>query len=350
MHAGKPGADPAHDPPRHPPRPASLNLIAWDNGVGLTRDLRLLADALRHAGFDVHLTRIGRGKLRKWLRPTWVRSQLWWQRLRHGSALRFDANVMLEHVRAEHLPAARLNLFIPNPEWCLPSDVALFDRVDAVLTKTRHAGPIFASRGCREAHIGFTSEDRHDPTVTRERTFFHLAGRSRNKGTQSLLELWRRHPQWPLLTVVQSPREAKVFTPPVDNIDHRVDYIDDAQLRHLQNRNRFHLCPSETEGFGHYLVEAMSVGAVTITTDAPPMNELVAADRGMLVGYARTGTQFLATTYHFDDAAMEAAVLRALSLEDDELASLGANARDWFLRNDRRFSARLKQAIDPLLR
>ena len=334
---------------QEPARAPTLNLIVWDNGVGLSRDLRLLADALRRAGFDVHLSPIGRGKLRKWFRPLWMRGKLLSQRLRGGGALRFDANIMLEHIRPEDMPAARLNFFIPNPEWCLPTDVDLLARVDAVLTKTRHAEAIFTARGCRVAPIGFTSEDRHDPQVARKRTFFHLAGRSRNKGTQQLLALWRRHPEWPLLTVVQSPREAKVLTPEAGNIDHRVDYIDDAELSRLQNGNWFHLCPSETEGFGHYLVEAMSVGAVTITTDAPPMNEMIAADRGVLVDHARTDTQFLATTYYFDDAMMEAAIERVLSQDDSELAALGSRARDWFLQNDREFSDRLKQAITPLL-
>lgn len=326
---------------------ATLNLIVWDNGVGLSRDLRLLAAALRQAGFDVHLSPIGRGKLRKWLRPLWMRGKLLSQRLR-GGALRFDANIMLEHIRPEDMPAATRNFFIPNPEWCLPSDVAVLDQVDAVLTKTRHASEIFAARGCRVAEIGFTSEDRLDPSVPRERSFFHLAGRSRNKGTQRLLEMWRRHPEWPLLTVVQSPCEAVPIEPAVANLIHRVDYIDDAELRRLQNASWFHVCSSETEGFGHYLVEAMGVGAVTLTTAAPPMNELVEPDRGILVPYARVDTQFLANTYFFDEAATEAAIERMIAMPEDELQRMGANARAWFLHNDRGFSERLRSALMPL--
>ncbi|MCW5577783.1 MAG: hypothetical protein KIS89_04000 [Dokdonella sp.] len=34
------------------------------------------------------------------------------------------------------------------------------------------------------------------------------------------------------------------------------DYLDDGALQTLQNRHLFHLCPSETEGFGRHLVEA----------------------------------------------------------------------------------------------
>lgn len=328
----------------------TLNLIAWDNGVGLTRDLRLLAAALERAGFKVHLTPIGRGKLRKWFRPLWMHLRLFAERLRHGSDhYTYDANIMLEHIRTEDIPFARRNFFVPNPEWCLWSDVSLLPRVDAVLTKTLHADSIFGEHGHRVAHIGFTSEDLYDPSMRRERTFFHLAGRSKNKGTQRLIELWSRHPEWPRLTVVQSPREAKPIDPPVANIDHRVDYVDDVELRRLQNANWFHLCLSETEGFGHYLVEAMGVGAVTVTTDAAPMNELVQRDRGVLVGYNATGIQHLATTYFFDEHLLEVEIERLLAAPEEELQGLGSAAREWFLANDRGFSRRLQVALEPLL-
>ena len=325
-----------------------LNLVAWSNGVGLTRDLRLLEHGLRADGFDVSVSRIRRGKLHKWLRPAWQRLR-YAARVLVGRGHEFDANLMLEHIREEDLPFAACNLFVPNPEWCLPSDVALLDRVDGVLAKTRHAVQIFEARGCRADFIGFTSEDRSVPAVPRERSFFHLAGRSRNKGTQALIGLWQRHPEWPRLVVLQSPLEARPIEPPAANIEHRIGYIDDVELLRLQNTHRFHLCPSETEGFGHYLVEAMSVGAVVIATDAPPMNEMVQPDRGILVRPARSSTQHLATTYFFDDAAMEATIEQVLAMPEVASAAIGDAARAWFLANHADFPSRLRQVLDVYL-
>src|SRR5881397_1407211 len=96
-----------------------LNLIAWNNGVGLSRDLALLAGALRSRGFTVHVTAIGRGKLRKWFRPLVM---TWRGRLRRLVMRRpaHDINIMLEHIRSEDLGSASATLFIPNPEWCMP--------------------------------------------------------------------------------------------------------------------------------------------------------------------------------------------------------------------------------------
>jgi glycosyltransferase involved in cell wall biosynthesis len=116
----------------------------------------------------------------------------------------------------------------------------------------------------------------------------------------------------------------------------------------LQNRNLFHLCPSETEGFGHHLVEGMSVGAIVLATDAPPMNEMVTPERGFLAAYSRTGTQQLARTYHVDPAALEAGVERMLALDAGARRVLSERARAWWEENDRAFAARLSTAIEAL--
>jgi glycosyltransferase involved in cell wall biosynthesis len=326
---------------------ASINLIARDNGFGLSRDLRLLAAALTARGHAAALNPQRRGKLRKWFGPWKPRVRLAARVLRGLGRHEFDANLMLEHVRPEWLALARHNVMMPNPDWFLPSDAAALAGIDCVFAKTRLTEEMFAGRGCRVVFTGFTSEDRYLPDVARRRAFFHLAGRSTTKNTESVLALWRKHPEWPLLTVVQDPRTAQPGAP-APNIDHRVGRMDDAELRRLQNEHRFHLCPSQAEGFGHYLVEAMSAGAVTLTLDAAPMNELITPERGVLVPVARTAQHYLATLNFFDDAAMEQAVERLIGLSDAECERLGGAARDWFVANDHAFPERLDAAISSL--
>jgi glycosyltransferase involved in cell wall biosynthesis len=48
-----------------------------------------------------------------------------------------------------------------------------------------------------------------------------------------------------------------------------------AQLRQLQTDTPVHICPSQSEGWGHTINEARAVGALVLTTDYPPMNEFV---------------------------------------------------------------------------
>ena len=322
-----------------------INIIAWDNGLGLSRHLRLLGVALETSGHAVTVTGLRRGNWRKLGRRVKLGARnLWSEVLGDRGWSRHDVNILIEHIRPEFLPSARINILLPHPEWFLDSDRSLLPEIDAVFAQTRHAIPIFTALGSRVLYTGFTSEDRLQPEVVRERAFFHLAGRSRHKGTDRLLELWRHHPEWPRLTVVQNPKSAQPARP-AGNIDHRIDYLDDAELRRLQNAHWFHLCPSETEGYGHYLVEAMGLGAVVVTTDAEPMNEFITPDRGILVDFQRTGQQNLATTHYFDDSAMEMAVNRAMSMDDRACVEMGGRARAWFADNARSFPQRMDVAL-----
>jgi len=331
--------------------PLSVHLLGFDNGVGLSRDLRLLRETLRGLGYRVDFTntrrRGGLPGLVQRAKGQWHARQLAWRR-RRGLPPPFDLVLMEEHVAPAFLDDARHRVLLPHPEWFLPRDMEALPRIDLVLPKTREAQRVFAAQGCRALCIGFTSDDRRDASVPRERAFFHLAGSSRTKSTEPLLALWRRHPEWPCLTVVQHPKEAKPGAPAA-NIVHRIGYLEDAELKRLQNAHLFHLCPSETEGFGHYIVEAMSVGAVVITLDAPPMNEMITPERGVLVPWSRTGSQHLATTYHFDAAAMEAAVTRALAADGTRCAAMGTAARAWYESERAAFPARLDAALHDLV-
>jgi hypothetical protein len=55
----------------------------------------------------------------------------------------------------------------------------------------------------------------------------------------------------------------------------QTEHISFTQVRRFQSEHPIHICASEREGFGHYLNEARAAGALIITTDHPPMNELV---------------------------------------------------------------------------
>ena len=312
----------------------TVRIISRDNGVGLGRDLQLVAGVLRNAGVDVETLGFGSDKWLIALRQTALRL----------ARRRVDTQVFLERVYPRCLPLANRNLLVPNPEWTTPAFQALLGCFDQILCKTRHAVDIFNALGCATSYLGFTSEDRLDLAVARERSFFHLAGRSSAKGTQTLLAAWMQHPEWPRLTVVQDVKTA-MATVRVSNIDHVVGHLDDAHLRRMQNQHQFHLCPSEAEGFGHYLMEGLSVGAIVLATDGAPMNELVTPQRGVLIRPARTGTLNLAPRYFVDITGIEAAVETALQLDATRAASMADAARRFFLDNDRAFRNRMLQVM-----
>jgi glycosyltransferase involved in cell wall biosynthesis len=304
-----------------------INLIAWDNGSGLSHDLRLLRETLESLGHKVHVT--DTTMLHK---PVVGES--------------YDINIMMEHIRPGYFHAAKRNFFIPNPEWYDKEDDQHIGRMEAVLTKTAHAGKLFRSLGVPQRHIGFRSTDCYLPGIPKENTFLHLSGLSRLKGTQRLMEVWARHPEWPMLRVFQAPSKALPNPPWAPNIQYSAVTLPDIRdVRELQNRHRFHVCLSEAEGWGHYYAEAMSCGNIVLTCDAAPMNELVRPDRGLLVKAKGTGTVNSAVLYHFNETALEAAVNQARAMPARQQDAMGRAARLWFDTNEALFPAALQAAL-----
>lgn len=327
-------------------QPVRFNIIGKSNGAGLSRDLSLLSDALRNAGQETGITVIGQvqAKRRRSIMAQWrVRGAMFFKRQPLTRV-----NIMLEHVWPQFLPAAHINIAVPNPEWFDSHDRRFLPSLNCVWAKTGRTREVFKALGCHTAFIGFDSCDRFRPQALRERSFFHLAGKSTMKNTDHVLRVWARHPHWPLLIVVHHRESDHVPELRAANIRRVFGYIDDAKLVELQNRSRFHICPSRTEGWGHYIGEALSVAAVTISVDAPPMNELVSGERGLLIPATSTGMQRLATTYDFDEPAFVDTIERALALSEAECTRLGDNARRWFLANKREFPVRLAAALSTL--
>jgi hypothetical protein len=325
-----------------------VRLVARDNGLGLSRDIVLMRDTLQSLGCRVTVAPLGiDAEHRRWQlgRHGWrTRMRLRWHARQHGEQA--DLNLMFEHIWPHYLGRARRNAVLPNPEWFDARDVRHLPAIHRAWTKTVHGTDIFNRLGCPTSLIGFSSDDRLVSATLRERAFFHLAGGSGTKGSARLLQLWATQPHWPVLTVVTS---RPIDAPAAANIRIVHGPLNEASLRDLQNRHRFHLCPSEAEGYGHYLAEAMSVGAVAITTDAAPMNELVTPGRGLLVRAHAGSRHGLAVLAHFDNQALIDAVETALATSATDAAALGQQARHWFETNRDGFAGRVATALAQTL-
>ena len=76
----------------------------------------------------------------------------------------------------------------------------------------------------------------------------------------------------------------------------------------------------------------MSCGAVVITLDAAPMNELVTAERGVLAPAQPRGKQGLATTWDMVPETFAAAIELCVALSIEQREAIGCQARQWFLQ------------------
>ena len=303
-------------------------IVVKSNGYGLTRDAALLADALTKAGVETATAGIHD-------RP--VLDRLLGRRL----ARRI---IHLERVFPQWTGAAEVNVLVPNQERFPRRHLGRLRKVDLILAKTNEAIGSFAECRVPVEHLGFTSEDRFDPGVAKDwNRVLHLAGGSTLKGTEDVLALWKRHPEWPELVLVQKRQNAPLRVPP--NVQLISGYASDEELRRLQNECGIHLCPSRSEGWGHNLVEGMSCGALVITTDALPMSEHVRADYGMLVSAVHTKPRHLGTCHFVDVGALERTIAAAIAMPVSRKAEMGRLAREGFLEIDSAFRERVGRLL-----
>ena len=333
----------------------SVRIIGNNNGVGLTKDAEIIISLVENMGMSTRFESPLKHKKRnmtyiKYKFLKFYRKVLWPILSFFFRGSKQDINIFLEHIDPYFLSQGKINCFMPNPEYCKESDLKLLPKMNYVLCKTRITEKVFSSLSPPTYFTGFTTQDSLDPKVTlKSETFFHLAGKSIQKGTKPLIDLWAKHPDWPHLTIVMNPKIHKETTSyNAENISYIFKYLDPICLQKLQNENLFHLCPSEAEGFGHYIVEALSCGAITLTTDAPPMNEIVTKDRGILVKYKSKSPQMKGVNYYIDHFELEKQITKMMHMCSKEKKSISKEARDWFVKNDRDFKIRFKNFLHTI--
>jgi len=303
-------------------KPLTINLICEANGKGLERDRTILHKELTALGCRVHCLEGDEEK-----------------NIAHA-----DINIFCERLPTHFLAYAKTNLLIPNPEWCFVSHEDL-RKVDLILCRTREVERIFKEMNKPTYYLGFTSPDASLSFIDKDfKHFLHVAGGSCQKGTHVITAAWALSPHFPHLTLLSW------MFPPVNNVSNIFwisSHLPLEVLRQFQNQCGIHLCLSETEGYGHYLMEAMSLGAVVVTTNAPPMNEFV-KDSRCLVAYEKTSRQQLATNYYACPENLMSQVNRLLHLSDAELRAIGQENRARYLRKTKDFKVNLKTLINSI--
>ena len=188
------------------------------------------------------------------------------------------------------------------------------------------------------------SRDLFDDSVQRCGDCVHIRGRSSQKGTNAVLAAWHKHgSKLPHLIIVGHAIEDLTDVPNVSLIK---GPISDNQLSQLMNRCRFHICPSETEGWGHYIVEALSCGGIVVTTDASPMNEQVNNHYGCLLPVRRMQQETFITRNYVDSDELAQAVMRLAELPDERHRAMAIQVRQAYAQLQERFH----KTAGPLLR
>lgn len=301
-----------------------INIFSRINGQGLEADMAIFKEALENLGQSVRCYDFQSCP---------------------DDIAEADVNVFFQWITTDFFPHARLNWFVPNPEWYC-HDLNLLESIDLILCRTKETERIFKNLNRDTFFLGFTSKDCFQSEVKKDfNLFIHLAGGSDQKGTPAILDVWNRNKQYSPLTIIKrtglpSSNQANLIMIPYR--------ISQRSLAYLQNRCGIHLCLSETEGFGHYILEAMSAGSVVITTDAPPMNEFI-SDPRCLVPYHHSAPQRLSINYYIDSHRLENSINYLTTLPEEELEFIGINNRKLYLQMKQEFFDNLEKLINLTL-
>jgi len=257
---------------------------------------------------------------------------------------RYDLLIFFERVVPEFVELSRGApwLFV-NPEFLFEEEFPLIrEKFGHVLCKTREAlricGEIFPEQAI---YTGFIARDKWQPEIPRQRRFLHVAGNSRVKGTQAVIDAWKwarngKRIELPL-TVVADWLEEENLPANVTILKN----ISEDELTPLQNECLFHIQPSGTEGFSHTIHEALSVEACLLTLNAPPMDEIEYAV--YTLDPSRSYRFHEATIYEVDALDLHDAVQGCIVFCDDN--SSNTEAREEFLEKNEAFKQMFWQLI-----
>jgi len=292
-----------------------VNIYTSLNGVGLQVDADIIRAVLSE--HEVHII-------------DYVKRQL-------GD--KSDIAFHLEIPRYDDFAKNKQNIMIPNPEWFDPKWMPKLKLFDRIFTKTLHATDIFKKFHSNVEYSGFTSLDLYNDRIKKDKACFHLEGKSMLKNTVALVEAYKRDRTLPVCYSV-SQRTVGRFNNLIFAQRQSVD-----NLGVLLNACIIHICPSQYEGFGHYINEAMSCGAVVITTDVPPMNEFV-KEKIFLVRGKRTKIKNLVPMHIVEPTDLSNTIKSVYALDLSTLIAYGKKNRERYLKNDKDFKERFIKLIN----
>jgi len=270
-----------------------IALVTNWNGIGLTRDGELLRNFLQSKGNEVF--------------------EYQWDG--EAPTEKFDLVIFLEVIPRNFLELAPVKWAFLNPEWCKPDVIKMAERhIDRIFAKTHEGQRILEGTFPGKVfYTGFLTRDQFTPAIKRQKWFLHIGGNSSMRGTQAVVDAWKwKKDGFELqckLFVVSSVLQDK---PNLLNVTY-IERATEEELYSLQNQCMFHIYPSGTEGFGHALHESLSVGAVLLATDAPPMNEISNAYR---MKAKKVGKYNLSDVYEVDAIEIFESVQAVLTVYD----------------------------------
>lgn len=212
-----------------------------------------------------------------------------------------DVNFFLEVINPSLFSYARKNIWIPNPEWTYKNWVPYLHMVDEIWVKT-----VEAQRIMNEAVnykkpvklIGWTSIDKGYDFMNDKKNYSKAilpVGKNIYRNPKPIFQAYMRikqedpalYSKLPTLYLVYSPAHLVITVPAeIENkVVVKAEVLKESEYDELLKECGLCICVSLSEGFGHAVNEAMSVGCNLILSPISPFRE-------DLVGEVQNGTWY----------------------------------------------------------
>ena len=321
----------------------TINLIINNNNYGISNDAKLIVQQLNTVSQISGLFKF------KVCAVPFYKSQ----------CIHSDINIFIETINPLLIHYAKINIFIPNQEWFYNVWKPYLHLFDFIWCKTKYSENCFKTfvpnLKDKIHYIGWTSIDRYKTSINKQKDCLHLVGNSTFKGTETLLISWKQ--DWDTLHIVIDPKN-KIYKKIVpllkdkSNIILHDTYLNTEDLERLMNQCWLHLCPSEAEGFGHYINEALSCKSIVITTDFSPMNTFVEDSFLIPIDNTIDLTNTLGKLVKYNSKDFTTIIDNYNKLSNIELIKIGNNNRQHYLDSLKEFrkklSVNIKKCLDLL--
>lgn len=274
-----------------------------------------------------------------------------------------DINIFLEVLPNILLSYARMNILIPDQELFYDTWIPYLSKVHLVLTKTTYAEKLFKTLisdnpnplNTRVQYLGMTSLDRYNDEYSATQDFtkcLHMAGGSEFKGTNTILNAWKS--SYPHLTVLYNKTKLpNIIQKQQDNITYVAEYLSNDEIAKYMNQCGVHICCSSQEGFGHYINEARSCGAIVVTTNGEPMRHFVThKESGFLVSVKTKkhvkGAQ--GSSYQIDPLDFQETIEHIISLSSNQLNVISRASRAAYAADKVAFKQRFESTITDVFK
>lgn len=275
-----------------------------------------------------------------------------------------DIHIYISNTKYELTTMAKTRIFMINHELFFQKmdDLKVLRNIDYILCRTK-IGIEWAKKIKLKYNLKyeliytkFTSLFKTIDVDKVQNLIFHSAGEHHWKQTDVIIKTWKKYNDLPAIIVTctgqcfnnikgilgdETPKNMYIYN----------ELFDISEFILMKNKIGIHLCPSIVEGYGHYINEARKVKSLVITTNFPPMNELIDNKSGILIDCASFGNKKNGTTLCFiNEDELYLTIKKIMEMPYKKRNEFIENAYENFLGDTNFFNESMKEFFDKLIR